>query len=248
MQMPRIGTRKLYHILHDSLRDLNVGRDKLFAILRANHLDIKPSRSYRTTTNSHHRFKKHKNLIETFEVSRPEQAWVSDITYIGSRGNHSYLSLVTDAYSKKIVGYNLSDNLGTEGALKALKMAVKRRAYKGQELIHHSDRGIQYCSDEYQKVLQKNKLIVSMTESYDPYANAIAERVNGIIKGEFELEKYAQNRPVLKALVAESIEAYNRYRPHFSCSMLTPEQMHRQQKIKIKKYRKKLVPKDTLGD
>lgn len=239
MQMPRIGTRKLYHILYDSMRELNVGRDKLFAILNANHLSIKPERSYHKTTNSHHRFRKHKNLVSEMEVTRPEQVWVSDITYIGNRGNHNYLSLITDAYSKKIVGYNLSDSLGAEGALEALSEAIKNRKYKESELIHHSDRGIQYCSDVYQKKLIKHSVITSMTESYDPYANAIAERINGIIKGEFELEKYADNSEVLKILVAESIETYNKLRPHQSCNMLTPEEMHAQQKIKIKTYRKK---------
>ncbi len=246
--MPRLGTRKLYTILYAPLRELHIGRDKLFSILNANHMCIKPHRSYRTTTNSHHRFRKHKNLIAGVEITRPEQVWVSDITYIGSRGNHQYLSLITDAYSKKIVGYDLSDNLGTQGALTALAQAIKARKYKHEELIHHSDRGIQYCSDSYQRKLKRNKIKTSMTESYDPYANAVAERVNGIIKSEFELEKYASNSKVLKTLVAESIETYNRLRPHYSCAMRTPEQMHKQREVKIKTYRKKLVPKGTLGD
>ncbi|WP_430821970.1 IS3 family transposase [Carboxylicivirga caseinilyticus] len=248
VRMPRLGTRKLYKVLYEPLRELHVGRDTLFAIVNANHMSIKPIRSYRTTTNSHHRFRKHKNLVSEMTISRPEQVWVSDITYIGNRGNHHYLSLITDAYSKKIVGYNLSDNLNVEGALDALKKAIKKRKYEKEPLIHHSDRGIQYCSNQYQKRLNKSNILTSMTESYDPYANAIAERVNGIIKGEFELEKYAHNSKVLKALVAESIETYNKLRPHFSCGMLTPEQMHEQRKVKIKKYSKKLVPKGTLGD
>ncbi len=248
VRMPRLGGRKLYKVLYEPLRELHVGRDKLFAILNANHMSIKPLRSYRTTTNSHHRFRKHKNLVAEMAITRPEQVWVSDITYIGNRGNHHYLSLITDAYSKKIVGYNLSDNLSVEGALDALKKAIKKRSYKKEPLIHHSDRGIQYCSNRYQKQLNKSNILTSMTESYDPYANAIAERVNGIIKGEFELEKYAHNSEVLKVLVAESIQAYNQLRPHYSCSMLTPEQMHKQRKIRIKRYSKKLVPKGTLGD
>lgn len=246
--MPRLGTRKLYKVLQEPLRNIHVGRDKLFAILNANHMSIKPARNYRTTTNSHHRFRKHKNLVATLEITRPEQVWVSDITYIGNRGNHHYLSLVTDAYSKKIVGYNLSDSLNVEGALDALKKAIKKRSYKDEPLIHHSDRGIQYCSDKYQKKLRRSRITTSMTESYDPYANAVAERVNGIIKSEFELEKYAHNSSVLNTLVAESIDTYNRIRPHCSCNMLTPEQMHKQRKVKIKTYRKKLVPKGTLGD
>ena len=121
-KMPRIGTHKLYFILQEPLRSLGVGRDKLFSILAANHMLIKPKRNYRITTNSHHRFRKYKNLIESLDINRPEQVWVSDITYIGGRGNY-YLSLITDAYSKKIMGYNLSTSLATAGSLKALNMA-----------------------------------------------------------------------------------------------------------------------------
>ncbi|MDC1106753.1 IS3 family transposase [Prolixibacteraceae bacterium] len=226
MYMPKIGTLKLYHILHDQLKELHVGRDKLFDIIKANHLEVKSIRSYKTTPNSHHRFRKHKNLIVGVKATSPEQIWVSDITYIGSRGHHSYLSLITDAYSRKIVGYNLSDNLGAEGVIKALKMAIRGRICEKLELIHHYDRGIQYCCDAYQQMLKKHNLTVSMTESYAPYANAIAERVNGIIKNEFELEKYAQNRNVLERLVKSSIKTYNEMRPHLSCNMQTPKSMH----------------------
>ena len=129
-QMPRIGTRKLYYLLQDQLRDLGVGRDKLFAILNANQLLIKPSRSYRITTDSHHRFRKHKNLIEHITPARPEQVWASDITYLGNRGNHRYLALVTDTYSKKIVGYDLSASLGADGAIRALRMGLQQRSLK----------------------------------------------------------------------------------------------------------------------
>jgi len=245
--LPRVGTRKLYHILKEPLSALGVGRDKLFAILKANNMDIKPQRSYRMTTYSKHMFRKHKNLIIGVEPTRPEQIWVSDITYIGSRGNHQYLSLVTDAYSKKILGYDLSENLHAQGSIRALSMAIKNRHYKDKPLIHHSDRGIQYCCEAYQNQIEKNNLICSMTESYDPYANAVAERINGIIKAEFELEKYTHSKKLLRAIVGESIHAYNTLRPHYSCGMLTPERMHKQNKVRIKTYRKKLVPK-SLGD
>ena len=134
-QMPRIGTRKIYYLLKDQLKDLGVGRDKLFAILRANHMLVKPARSYRKTTDTHHRFRKHKNLIEQLTPTRPEQVWVSDLTYLGKNGSHQYLALVTDVYSKKIVGHDLSNSLNAEGALKALKMGLKQRAYKDKELI-----------------------------------------------------------------------------------------------------------------
>jgi transposase InsO family protein len=237
-QMPRIGTRKLHYLLEEPLKELRVGRDKLFSILNANHLSIKPKRSYRTTTNSHHRFRKHKNLIAQMLLTRPEQVWVSDITYIGNRNKHSYLSLVTDAYSKKVVGYDLSNNLGVDGALRALKMAVKQRIYKDEPLIHHSDRGIQYCSDQYQKLLGKKKIVCSMTESYDPYANAVAERVNGILKDEFQLDQYNIDMATMKKLVKDSVEIYNAKRPHYSCYMLTPEEMHHQKLVKIRTYKK----------
>ena len=238
-QLPRVGTRKLYHMLQEPLQALHIGRDSLFAIMKANHLDIKPKRQYRVTTNSHHRFRKHKNLIEDLEVNKPEQVWVSDITYVGSRKRPLYLSLVTDAYSKRIMGYDLSESLAVGSSLKALKKAIKGRRYIGQQLIHHSDRGLQYCSNEYQDLLKRNKVIPSMTESYDPYANAVAERVNGILKDEFMIEKYALDKELMELYVKDSISKYNRIRPHYSCYMLTPEEMHGQSHIKIRTYKKK---------
>ncbi len=236
-QMPRIGTRKLYYLLQDRLNDIGVGRDRLFAILKANHMLIKPKRSFRITTDSYHRFRKHKNLIESITPARPEQIWASDITYIGNRSNHRYLALVTDTYSKKIVGYDLSASLGADGAIRALKMGLRQRSYKEKKLIHHSDRGFQYCCDNYQKVLARKKVRCSMTESYDPYANAVAERVNGILKQEFLLEDYNVKLPIMKELVRNSIEIYNKKRPHYSCAMKTPEQMHKQDQIRIKSYK-----------
>ena len=238
MSQPRIGTRKLYYLLQKELNNLNVGRDKLFDILRANHMLINPLRSYHVTTNSHHRFRKHKNIIADMEITRPEQVWVSDITYIGQRDNHMYLSLITDAYSKKIMGYDLSSSLGTEGSLRALKMAASNRRYPKNDLIHHSDRGVQYCSDIYQRALAKYKIETSMTESYDPYANAVAERINGVLKQEFLLEQYNVPLDVMKAVVKDVVEIYNKQRPHYSCGYLTPEQMHRQSERKIKTYKK----------
>lgn len=182
------------------------------------------------TTNSHHRFRKHKDIVSELRINRPEQVWVSDITYIGSRDRHYYLALAKDAYSKKIVGYDLSDSLSVDSSLRAMRMANRNREYN-EPLIHHSDRGLQYCSDAYQQLLKRNKIRVSMTEKYDPYANAIAERVNGILKQEFLLEEYRCGIDILKKVVDESVEIYNNIRSHTSCHMLTPEQMHRQQKL-----------------
>lgn len=145
--MPRIGAKKLYHLLLSKLRLMGVGRDKFLAILRANHLLIEPKRRYHVTTNSHHRFRKYQNLVLNIDINRPEQVWVADITYIRKRDNPCYLSLVTDAYSKKIMGYYVANNLNTESSVMALKMAIKQRIYKDLPLIHHSDRGLQYCAD-----------------------------------------------------------------------------------------------------
>lgn len=242
--MPRLGTRKMYHILEHSLRKLHVGRDKLFSILKANDMLIKPKRNYRITTDSHHRFRKYKNLIEDMLLEQPEQVWVSDITYIGGRDRNCYLALVTDAYSKKIMGYDVSNSLATEGSLRALNMAIKQRIYK-KSLIHHSDRGLQYCSTNYQKILKKKNISPSMTESYDPYANAIAERVNGILKQEFLLEDYHVNIQTMKLLVEDAIAIYNTKRPHWSCYMKTPEQMHKQNSVKIRTYKNKYSCRDS---
>lgn len=150
---------------------------------------IKPRKRYHITTDSHHRFRKHKNLISTLEIEKPDAVWVSDITYVGNRINPSYLALITDAYSKRIVGYNLSTSLCVKGSLKALEMAMGNREVRNYPLIHHSDRGLQYCSNDYQKLLKDNDISPSMTEKYDPYENAIAERINGILKQEFDIAK-----------------------------------------------------------
>ena len=240
MEQPRIGTKKLYYILKQPLQELCVGRDRLFTILKANRMLIKPKRSYHITTNSHHRFRKHKNLIENLTIQRPEHLWVADITYVGTRQNPMYLFLITDAYSKKIVGYYLSNTLETQGAIKALSLAVKNRCYPEKRLMHHSDRGLQYCSDDYQKTLNRNDIKCSMTQSYDPYQNAIAERINGILKQEFLINTQKIDIAIMRKIVKQSVLIYNTKRPHLSCSMLTPEKMHQQSSIKIKTYKKKI--------
>jgi putative transposase len=244
--MPRIGTRKLYYLLSDKLQLMKIGRDKFFDILRANHLLIQPKRCYHVTTNSHHHFRKHQNRILDLEINRPEQVWVSDITYIGKRDNPCYLSLITDAYSKRIMGYYVADNMNTESSLIALKMALKQRKRKSLPLIHHSDRGIQYCANEYQKELNKSTVLCSMTQNSDPYENAVAERVNGILKQEFMIDKYNQKAEIMKRVVKEAIDIYNELRPHYSNHMLTPDQMHAQDKIKMRTYKTKNSSKPEL--
>jgi len=244
--MPRVGTRKLYYLLVNRLQQLKIGRDKFFDILRANYLLIHPKRSYHVTTNSHHRFRKHQNLVLELAINRPEQVWVSDITYIGKREKPCYLSLVTDAYSKKIMGHHVADNLNAESSLMALKMAVRSRKNKSQSLIHHSDRGLQYCADDYQNLLATNKIKCSMTQNSDPYENAVAERVNGILKQEFMIDTYHQDLPTMKIIVRETIEIYNNQRPHYSNHMLTPIQMHSQSKVQMRTYKTKNSIKASL--
>lgn len=245
--LPRVGTRKLHYMLNGPLKQLGIGRDKLFAILDANQMCIRPLRSYKVTTNSKHLFRKHSNLIADVVPERPEQIWVSDITYLAAHRRHYYLSLVTDAYSKMIVGYHLSENLDAAGCVNALKMAVKSRKYPKQQLIHHSDRGIQYCCRQYQDVMTRYGIKCSMTQNHDPYANAIAERINGILKQEFLLERQNADLTTMKQLVTECIHLYNRFRPHSSCQMLTPEQMHHQNEIQVRTY-KKLSASKPLTD
>ena len=244
--MPRIGTRKLYYLLLDKLQALKIGRDKFFGILRTNHLLVEARRSYHVTTDSHHRFRKHKNLILEMPILRPEQVWVSDITYIGKREKPCYLSLVTDAYSKKIMGYYVADNMNTDSSVRALKMAIKSRQNDTSKLIHHSDRGVQYCSDCYQKVLLKNKIECSMTNNGDPYENAVAERINGILKQEFIIDTYHADLDIMRKIVKEAVDIYNNQRPHCSNYMLTPKQMHSQSELQIRTYKRQNSNKSKL--
>ena len=229
--MPRLGTRKLHFLLDDSFKtnNLKIGRDKLFTILRTEQMLIKPKKTYTKTTMSKHWLKKHPNLVVNRKFMKAEELWVSDITYIKTREGNSYLSLVTDAVSRKIMGYHLSDNLKTDGVVKALKMAIKKRKYT-HALIHHSDRGLQYCSQEYQSELQKNNIITSMTDGYDCYQNALAERVNGILKDEFPIEK-CQDITQARKVIEQSIKIYNLIRPHLSLNFKTPDYMHKKSSV-----------------
>ena len=173
---------------------------------------------------SKHWLRKHPNLLTDLTLTRPEQVYVSDITYIQSREKTHYLSLVTDAYSRKIVGYHLSDDMTAESVAMALKMAVKGRN-KNIPLIHHSDRGLQYCAEVYQRILVKSNIKPSMTDGYDCYQNALAERVNGILKQEFLFNK-TTNYQELKRLIKESVNIYNNKRPHLALKMKTPNFVH----------------------
>jgi len=230
--MPRLGTRKLYFLLKPKLEQLGIkiGRDGLFNYLREQKLLIRPRRSYTKTTYSKHWMKKHPNLLADLEVKRPEQVFVSDITYVESDEGVHYLSLVTDACSRKIMGHELSHEMKTSDVVKALNQAVTNR-HNDLPLLHHSDRGSQYCSALYQEVLNKNKIKPSMTDGYDCYQNALAERINGILKQEFLIYR-CKTFDDLKALVKESVDVYNRLRPHLSLAMKTPDEVHKKANCK----------------
>lgn len=224
--MPRLGTRKLHYLVKDELdaQGINIGRDGLFNFLRSERMLIAPKKNYTKTTHSKHWLTKHPNLMKLATPTRAEQYFVSDITYVKSRERTHYLSLVTDAYSRKIMGYHLSDDLSAESVVQALKNAVRNR-HTTQELVHHSDRGLQYCSLVYQRELRAHHILSSMTDGYDCYQNALAERINGIIKGEFLLHKCNTGKE-LNTLISESINTYNTKRPHLSLGMKTPTFIH----------------------
>jgi putative transposase len=226
MRMPRLGTRKLYHLLADQFDHLGVklGRDGLFDYLREQKMLIRPLKSYTKTTHSKHWLKKHPNLFKDLVPSRMEEVFVSDITYVRSRERTHYLSLVTDAFSRKIMGYHLSDDMSAGNVVKALQMAIKNRKTTWP-LIHHSDRGLQYCSALYQEKLTSSQIKPSMTDGYDCYQNALAERINGILKQEFLLE-ICNTGKELEKLIKESINIFNQERPHLSLNMKTPNEIH----------------------
>jgi len=224
--MPRLGGRKLYCLLKPKLDEqgIKLGRDGLFDYLREHRLLVPPVKRYTRTTQSKHWMKKHPNRLENETLHRAEQAFVSDITYVETDEGVHYLSLVTDAYSRKIMGYEVSADMRAESVVKALRRAVRQRTTR-RPLLHHSDRGLQYCSEIYQRELKRHGIKPSMTDGYDCYQNALAERVNGILKQEFLLYK-CRTLNDLKSLVEDSVEIYNRLRPHLSLDMKTPEQVH----------------------
>ena len=223
IHQPRIGARKLLCLMEQS--DLHLGRDRFFRLLKAHRLLVPTRRAYHRTTQSHHRFSKHPNKIKDgFKATKPEQLWVADITYLPTHNGETYLSLITDAFSRKIVGYHVDDNLKTSSVKIAFTKALKSRESSGA-LIHHSDRGIQYCSNEYQEVHQSNGIICSMTDGYDCYQNALAERVNGILKNEYLLVK-PENLAQARKMVEESVLTYNQKRPHMALKYKTPDEIH----------------------
>ena len=203
-----------------------MGRDGLFDTLRKAHLLVHPKRCYRKTTNSKHWMFKHPNLIKDKpKPDKAEQLWVADVTYIDTERQTGYLSLITDAYSRKVVGYHLHPNLHTDGVMQALKAAVRQRCTT-RNLIHHSDRGLQYCSQAYQRIHQRHGIVCSMTDGYDCYQNAMAERVNGILKTEFLTSKPKDLVQAAK-MIQQAITTYNCERPHLALKYKTPDAVHR---------------------
>lgn len=225
--LPREGTRKLMKSLHDDFRKqhLKIGRDRLFSILRENELLIRRKKYSSRTTNSYHRFYKYNNIIKDLKISRANQVWASDITYIRTIKGFCYLALITDLYSRKIVGYDLSDSLELKGCVRALNKAIYN-AKNTKQLIHHSDRGIQYCSNIYTQILKRKKIDISMTEVNHCYENAIAERINGILKDEFYLDQTFTSVIQAKKATKNAIKLYNNKRLHLSLDYKTPNYVH----------------------
>ena len=226
--LPRLGGKKLYYMLQEELQShhIKMGRDKFLELLKSHNMMVKRRKRYVRTTNSNHWMRKYPNLVEGKTLTQSGELYVSDITYLRIKTGFVYLSLITDAYSKKIMGYYVHPSLTTKGCLMALKMALSEHK-KGTILpIHHSDRGLQYCSEEYTKLLKKHKFEISMTQSGSPYDNAVAERVNGILKDELLDYKTFKNLTEARAEVKQAVEKYNGIRPHLSCGMLTPLQAH----------------------
>jgi transposase InsO family protein len=224
---PRLGGKKLYWMLGSDIRAIypHFGRDKFFSLLRENDLLVERKREYRRTTHSYHHFHKYCNLIKDLSVARPNQVWASDITYLRTEKGFVYLSLLTDMYSRKIVGWSVSNSLSIESSVDALKKALRDNPLQNS-LIHHSDRGVQYCSHEYVKILKKKSISISMTEDNHCYENAMAERVNGILKDEYLLDRTFKDLAHAQKACKEAVMLYNTRRPHWSLKFKTPEQMH----------------------
>lgn len=237
-----LSTKAIYHMIKTTLRDhgITIGRDELHEIRRHNGFLHKRRRRYCQTTDSNHRFRKYPNRIKDLLIERIEHVWVSDITYIRVNDVFHFLSLVTDAYSRKIVGYCLCNTLEARGPLSALRMAISNLSKVPEGLIHHSDRGIQYCCDEFVEELQLYCIESSMTENGDPRENAIAERLNGILKKHFGLKKTFSSPDDANVAVLRAVRGYNDIRPHQSISMLTPAKAHEHDGVLVRKWKKKM--------
>ena len=229
-RLPHTGTEKLYEHLKPHLKalDIKMGRDSLNQLLRERGMLIKKTKRYFITTDSKHMFYKSPNLLTNLEITHSEQVFVNDITYIKTDEGHAYLALVTDAYSRRIMGWSLEDNMKVSMVKKALEMAHKSCIFAHLNIIHHSDRGIQYCCPDYSQFAEKLSFILSTTQQYDPYENAIAERINGILKYEFGLKNTIKTIELAQKMVAQAVELYNNERMHWSLNFNKPNDVHKQ--------------------
>lgn len=225
---PRMGTNKMLLLMKPALREqgIKIGRDAFFNLLRVNEMLIRTRRRKSITTWSKHPYRKYKNLIGSIKVKRINQVWVGDITYLPTEAGDLYLSFITDMYSRKIVGYDVADNLESVNALQALKMAIKSLPNGTVDLIHHSDRGSQYCCYEYVNELKQSGIAISMTQKGDPLENPIAERLNGIVKNEYLVYRSIKTKEQAKGILKEAIAVYNKLRPHMSIEYKTPNEVH----------------------
>jgi putative transposase len=228
-RMPHTGGRKLCEMLRPALKlnKIKMGRDALFELLRCKGLLVKKTKRFHITTDSKHFFYKSPNLIQNLDINHAEQVFVSDITYVKTDECHAYLALVTDAYSKKIMGWCLDDNMKVSMVKDALKMAHQNCVFNRESLIHHSDRGIQYCCPDYTSFAENKKFVMSTTQKYDPYENAIAERINGILKYEFGLRNTLKDVLTARKMVQQAVCIYNNERLHWSLGLNTPEATHK---------------------
>lgn len=236
-EMPQTGTVKLWQHLRPVLPklDIKLGRDGLNNLLRENRQLIRKTKRFHITTDSNHFYYTSPNRIKEIQIEHAEQVFVTDITYIKTDHCHAYLALVTDAYSKKIMGWCLEDNMKVTMVKEALTMAHNRTVFKTKTIIHHSDRGKQYCCPDYTEFAAKKGFVMSTTQKYDPYENAIAERINGILKYEFGLRKTLPSLKVAKKMMKQAVEIYNNKRLHWSLDLKTPQSVHsnyNQQKYK----------------
>ncbi len=236
-KMPQTGSRKLYKKLLPALHkhDIKMGRDALFDLLRYKGLLVRKTKRFHITTDSKHFYYTSPNLIKELQINHSEQVFVNDITYIKTDEGHAYLALVTDAYSKKIMGWSFDDNMKVSMVKEALNMAHKNCKYQHQSIIHHSDRGMQYCCPDYTEFAKEKGFIMSTTQQSDPYENAIAERINGILKYEFGLRKTIASIAIARAMIKEAVYIYNNDRLHWSLDLKTPQMVHsayNQQKYK----------------
>lgn len=224
---PKMGGRKLHYLLRTEFvsAGISVGRDRFFGFLDSHGLLIEKKARYPRTTDSRHRFEVYANLVKDITLTDPEQALVSDITYIRTKEGFIYLALIMDAYSRAIVGHDCSDSLESEGALRALSMAL-RGLSNSKDVIHHSDRGIQYCCKSYTDRLKSKGLRISMTEENHCYENGMAERLNGILKEEYGLGGCFLNKSDAYRAVEEAISLYNYRRPHQSLGYRCPMEVH----------------------